>query len=272
MKSGFSNKSAFTLIELLVLLAVISILGSLLLPAMARSNVKSSSAVCQNNLRQMMVGWDLYESENNGILMPNGPVGTPLNESWCNSASEDLNAATDANTNAVKEANALLAHYLSGQIRVYRCPGDTVPSPNGLRIRSYSMNGAMGQWYLTAGGTHPGLTHGNGLRTYNKITDLTCPNPGMAFIFCDENAESIDDGWLQIGSSGSFPDVPAAYHNLGGSFAFADGHAEIHKWTITALTTPPVTPVWHGLTAHNLFTSPTNDDWQWFAQRAACSN
>lgn len=265
MKRKVFGRSAFTLIELLVVLAVISVLGSLLLPAMARSNMKSASAVCQNNLRQMMVSWDLYQGENNGILLPNGPVGTSPNKGWCGGQIESWQAASP-NTNQAYYESCLFAPYIQNHIELYKCPADTVPSANGQRLRSYSMNGAMGQWYLS------GLTYGNGLKTYSKITDLTCPNPSMAFIFCDENAESINDGWLQIGSLGTFADVPAAYHNLGGSFSFADGHAEIHKWTTSVLTTPPLTPVQSGQSAGFVGTSLTNADALWFYQHAGCTN
>jgi prepilin-type processing-associated H-X9-DG protein len=53
----------------------------------------------------------------------------------------------------------------------------------------------------------------------------------MAWIFCDENMYSLNDGFLQMGlNSLDYPDVPAAYHGGANCFSFADGHAEAHLW------------------------------------------
>ena len=35
---------------------------------------------------------------------------------------------------------------------------------------------------------------------------------------------------LKVQGGESWRDLPASYHNLSGSFSFADGHSEIHKW------------------------------------------
>jgi len=70
---------AFTLVELLVVMAVIGVLASLLLPALARSKDQGRNTVCANQLRQLGIATRLYTEDNNNILpsaelLPTSPV------------------------------------------------------------------------------------------------------------------------------------------------------------------------------------------------------
>jgi prepilin-type processing-associated H-X9-DG protein len=52
------------------------------------------------------------------------------------------------------------------------------------------------------------------------------------FIILDERADSINDGlfWTDADTRWQLIDYPGAYHNGSGSFSFADGHVETHRW------------------------------------------
>jgi prepilin-type N-terminal cleavage/methylation domain-containing protein/prepilin-type processing-associated H-X9-DG protein len=264
--SGTGRRGAFTLIELLVVIAIIAILAAMLLPALSRAKMKAYGTQCRSNLKQLQLGATFYKDENGGILLPNAPSSWGLPggaKSWVDADHVEGWGALDGNTNLSLYTAALLAPYLAKQIGVYRCPADNVPSANGTRLRTYSMNGQMGAVYIT------GHNLDVGARQYVKENDITLPVPSEAFIFCEENADSLQDGYLEVDSmNGGFPDVPAAYHQGSCGFSFADGHAEIHKWVTPVLTSIEVAPpkVVHNPSVPG---AARNADWMWFALRSA---
>ena len=58
----------FTLIELLVVIAIIGILVSMLLPSLVKARLKSQSAVCKSNLKNMFPGVMMFTEDNKGIM------------------------------------------------------------------------------------------------------------------------------------------------------------------------------------------------------------
>lgn len=263
---SFARTRGFTLIELLVVIAIIAILAAMLLPALARAKTQAWQTQCISNLKQCQLAAAMYKGDNNGYLVPNSPY-TGYNDAgaasnaWVDSYTsyESYPTAYAGNTNILLYKTGLLAPYVAQQVGVYKCPADIIPSPNGQRLRSYSMNGQMGAVYMAKMGFNddpPALQ-------YSKESDIIHPAPSDAFVFCDESLYTINDGFLEVDSHGaSFPDVPGSYHNNGLGVSFADGHAQVHKWlTQTLANAKSADPQVPG--------GPSNKDWIWFAQHSA---
>src|SRR5207244_2612531 len=113
--------------------------------------------------------------------------------------------------------------------KVYKCPNDTIPSDNGDRIRSISMNpgllGDMPESIKTSMSSMIG-----GWQLFRKTIDLSCIGVANCWVFCDESMWSLNDGYLEcnikpVGAQ-SYPDCPAKYDCGGNCFSFADGHVE----------------------------------------------
>jgi prepilin-type N-terminal cleavage/methylation domain-containing protein/prepilin-type processing-associated H-X9-DG protein len=69
MKTDSQQKfRGFTLIELLVVIAIIAILAAILFPVFARARENARRASCQNNLKQLAIGWQMYAQDHDGRL------------------------------------------------------------------------------------------------------------------------------------------------------------------------------------------------------------
>ncbi|HUA64592.1 MAG TPA: prepilin-type N-terminal cleavage/methylation domain-containing protein [Alphaproteobacteria bacterium] len=265
----FQERGGFTLIELLVVIAIIAILAAILMPVLGKAKMQAWRVQSGNNIRNLQIGANMYANDNNGYLLPNAPFNPPNlggGKAWVDVSSsayeESLTEPWAGNTNLALYTDALLAPFMSDQLGVYRSPADTMPSPNGQRIRSYSMNGQMGAVYLAL----DNFNDDPGALQYSKESDLKFPiTPSQGFVFCEESPYTINDGFIQVATlttAPGFPDVPANY--LGGAcaFSFADGHVEIHRWwTKTLLTATTANP--------NLLNGNQNPDWIWYSQHAA---
>ena len=260
------SASAFTLIELLVVIAIIAILAALLLPALAKAKIRPQIANCISNKHQIQVACAMYTGDFNDFLVPNAPISMTGALGWCNGQMDENWTTADANTNAADYTGNCLAPFVAGNIHVYKCPGDFIPSDNGDRLRSISMNsfmGAEGPNYTT----YSGMDH---WKLFAKMNDFTKLKPNEAWIFCDESMYSLNDGYLQMDLNNTdFPDVPANYHGAVNCFSFADGHGEAHKWRGALRTVPYQKGVASTYWDKAGTLDPKHVDWTWLAAHSS---
>jgi len=68
-------KKAFTLIELLVVIAIIALLMSIMMPALGTIKKLAQAVVCQANLKQWCIIFEMYIDNNEGSLCADFPEG-----------------------------------------------------------------------------------------------------------------------------------------------------------------------------------------------------
>jgi prepilin-type N-terminal cleavage/methylation domain-containing protein/prepilin-type processing-associated H-X9-DG protein len=190
-------KKGFTLIELLVVIAIIAILAAILFPVFARARENARKSSCQNNLKQLALGFKQYTND--------------FDERY------PIVAVTVGSATGVPPygwADALQPYIRNNQ--VYQCPSDTAEGTDNPTETGYS-----DYWY-----------NKNFVRTINRGTSTiqTGANESMLGSVA-QTVLSGDGGSLQASNTGN------ARYAICGTSAAADVDTTNGVANATATTT-----------------------------------
>lgn len=114
-----AHGKAFTLVELLVVVAIITILAALLLPALGRVINAARKIECANNLHQLGIGLHLYADDERGRMPGSFRTSTPYTTYWLRYDGPEVASPQ------VTNHGHLFEHDYVGDPLVFYCPWKT---------------------------------------------------------------------------------------------------------------------------------------------------
>ncbi|MDD2710237.1 MAG: substrate-binding domain-containing protein [Verrucomicrobiae bacterium] len=206
---------AFTLIELLVVICLISMLCSLIFPALRTAREHGRQVVCMSNLHQISIAMLEYLSENNEIFPATVVWGDWDDMCWIGLVRPYWNTS-------VKASNAYLTGYSVD--KVLRCPSDN----RSRLIYAYDSSYGLNVWI-------------------NSKTLFSMSKPAEVLMFGDYGTtSSINYSWNPARlMNGATYTTASPRHYPTFNACFCDGHIMVIPYSVVDLGLgQPKTPPW----------------------------
>ncbi len=194
-------RRAFTIIELMVVIAIISVLASLLLPVLGQAKRKAQSIACVNKVRQWGMALKMYTDDHQEKYPFDGTARNPI-DNGPNKAAWYNTAATYVGSDALTNLYAGKRVPIPGKGSMFMCPRTTnlmlhtMPTVN-KPFFAYGMNGRLVSTQRI------------------PVTEDKLLRPVQTIVFTDNT-----EGRIPFVTGRNF----LARHDLKISVAFADGH------------------------------------------------
>lgn len=82
LRRDTSRSHGVSMVELLVAMGITAVLAALVIPALSTARTRASLTTATQNLRQIIVGFNLYAAENNGAYPPTGNDASRMQAAW----------------------------------------------------------------------------------------------------------------------------------------------------------------------------------------------